>query len=71
ADVGCQLVDEDALLGFERLLHGLLQDAVRLGNEGLEDEEEDERQDEGGNDGLIWPQRDAQLAPPPTGLLMA
>jgi hypothetical protein len=24
-----------------------------------------------GNDGLIWPQRDAQLAPPPTGLLMA
>ena len=25
----------------------------------------------GGNDGLIWPQRDAQLAPPPTGLLMA
>ena len=24
-----------------------------------------------GNDGLIWPRRDAQVAPPPTGLLMA
>jgi hypothetical protein len=59
ADVGCQLVDEDALLGFERLLHGLLQDAVRLGNEGLEDEEEDECQDEGLDDLVEAAQRAA------------
>ena len=51
-EVGRQLVDEDALPGFEGVLHRLLLDAVRLGHEGLEGEEDDERQDQR-LDGLV------------------
>jgi hypothetical protein len=44
--MGGQLVDQDVLLGLERVLHRLLLDAVRLSDEVLDDEEDEEGQDE-------------------------
>ncbi len=41
-----QLVHQDVLVGFQRVLHRLLLDLVRLGDERLDDEEDDEREDE-------------------------
>ena len=41
-----QLVDQDVLLGFQRVLHRLLLDLVRLGDERLDDEEDDEGESE-------------------------
>ena len=41
AEMGGQLVDEDVLLGLERVLHRLLLDAVRLSDEVLDDEEDE------------------------------
>ena len=41
-----QLVDEDVLVGLERALHRLLLDPVGLGDERLDDEEDDEGEDE-------------------------
>ena len=45
-----QLVDEDVLAGLQGPLHRLLLHLVRLRDEGLDDEEDDERQDEGLDD---------------------
>src|SRR3972149_5130694 len=42
-----QLVHQHVLLRDERVLHGALLDLVRLGDEGLDPEEDDDRQDEG------------------------
>jgi hypothetical protein len=44
--VGRQLVDEDVLIGFERVLHRHLLDAIWLGDEVLDDEEDDEGEDQ-------------------------
>ena len=41
-----QLVDEDVLVGLQRVLHRLLLDLVRLGDEVLDDEEDDQGEDE-------------------------
>ena len=49
-EVGRQLVDEDVLVGLERVLHRHLLDPVRLGDERLDDPEDDEGQDEGFGD---------------------
>ncbi len=45
-EAGRQLVHEDVLIGLERALHRLLLDLVRLRDEVLDDEEDEERQDE-------------------------
>ena len=44
--MGRQLVDEDVLLGLERVLHRLLLDPVGLSDEVLDDEEDEQGQDE-------------------------
>src|SRR4051794_39227833 len=46
-EAGRQLVDEHVLVGQERRLHALLLDPVGLGNEGLDEPEDDDGQDEG------------------------
>ena len=45
-EAGRQLVDQDVLLRLQRVLHRLLLDLVRLGDERLDDEEDDERESE-------------------------
>ncbi len=44
---GCELVDQHVLVRQERVLHRLLLDLERLGDEGLDPEEDEDRQDEG------------------------
>jgi hypothetical protein len=43
----CELVDENVLVGQQRYFHALLLDAVGLGNEALDEPEDDDGQDEG------------------------
>ncbi len=47
---GRQLVDEDVLIGLERVLHRFLLDPEWLGHERLDDPEDDQGQDEGLDD---------------------
>ena len=49
-DAGGQLVDQDVLARLERPLHRLLLHLVRLSDEVLDEQEDDEREDKGLDD---------------------